>query len=116
MNETTQNLLDVFANLEPWSLPVPLFRLYYNDQGQPIEYTQEDKPGNYIDVDPVIFRDRPMNVLVINGTLTTIQPTSKVKKLSPSSMGVCCDVRDICVVVNETQAHTKWSLKINETN
>lgn len=116
MNETTQNLLDVFANLEPWSLPVPLFRLYYNNQGHPIEYTQEDKPGNYIDVDPVTFRDGSMNVRVINGVLIPIQPVKKVKKLRPSSSGVCCDIRDVCVVVDSAQVHTKWSLTTNETN
>jgi hypothetical protein len=117
MNETTQNFLEVWNNLEPWTPPVVLFRLYYDDTGAPIEYSHEDKPGNYIDIDPAIFRDQARNVRVVNRQLIKIASRITVTKLIPhTNIGTCCAVEDVCVVVNDDEAHLKWSLKRNETN
>ena len=117
MNETTQNFLEVWTSLESWTPPVVLFRLYYDNTGAPIEYSHEDKPGNYIDVDPATFRDQSMNVRVVNEQLIKIAPRITVSKLVPhTSIGTCCAVEDVCVVVNNTEPHVKWSLKHNETN
>jgi hypothetical protein len=117
MNETTQNFLEVWNSLDPWTPPVVLFRLYYNDTGSPIEYSHEDKPGNYIDVDPETFRDQSLNVRVVNGRLIKIAPRITVTKLVPhTDIGTCCAVQDVCVVVDHNEPHVKWSLKHNETN
>ena len=116
MNETTKNFLDVFANLPPWEPPVVLFRLYYNDQGNPIEYSHEDKPGNYIDVDPNTFRDQPQDVRVVNNVLVKLPKRTLVKKITPNGLGICCSPNDVTVVVSSEQPHTRWSLKTNETN
>jgi hypothetical protein len=117
MNETTQNFLEVWNSLEPWAPPVVLFRLYYNDDGSPIEYSHEDKSGNYIDVDPETFRKQSLNVRVVNGQLIKIAPRITVTKLVPhTGTGTCCAVEDVSVVVNTTETHIKWSLKRNETN
>ncbi len=117
MNETTQNFLEIWNNLEPWIPPVVLFRLYYDTTGAPIEYSHEDKPGNYIDVDPATFRDQSMNVRVVNGQLIKIAPKITVTKLVPhTDIGTCCTVEDVCVVVKDNEPHVKWSLKRNETN
>jgi hypothetical protein len=117
MNETTQNFLDVFNNLEPWTLPVVLFRLYYNDQGRPIEYSQEDKPGKYIEVDPVTFQAQSMNIRVVDGKIVQIVPPQIVTKLVPGTEdGICCHAQDVCIVVSKNQPHVKWNLETNETN
>jgi hypothetical protein len=117
MNETTQNFLEVFNNLEPWTLPVLLFRLYYDDQGRPIEYSHEDKPGKYIKVDPVTFQIHAINICIIDGKIVQIVPPQTVTKLVPSTVdGICCNPKDVCVVVAEDQPHVKWNLETNETN
>ena len=117
MNETTQNFLEVFNNLEPWALPIVLFRLYYNEQGRPIEYSHEDKPGKYIDVDPIAFQTQSMNIRVVDGKIIQIIPPQVVTKLVPSTInGVHCHAQDVCVVVAENQPHIKWNLETNETN
>lgn len=117
MNKTTQNFLEIWNNLEPWTPPVVLFRLYYDDSGAPIEYSHEDKPGNYIDIDPATFRDQPPNVRIINGQLIKIAPKITVTKLVPhTDIGTCCAVDDVCVVVSSNEPYVKWSLKRNETN
>jgi hypothetical protein len=117
MNETTQNFLEVFNNLEPLVVPVVLFRLYYDDLGRPIEYSHEDRPGKYIDVDPVTFQIRPMNICIVDGKIVQIVPPQIVTKLAPNNVdGICCDPQDVCIVVAEDQPHIKWNLETNETN
>lgn len=100
------------------SMPEPaktLFRLYYDEQGRPIEYSHDDKPGNYINVDPETFRDQSPWVRVVNNQLIRITPPVQVKKLTPG-IGTACHPQDICVVVDPATPHTKWSLRTNETN
>ncbi|CAB4138024.1 hypothetical protein UFOVP328_217 [uncultured Caudovirales phage] len=117
MNETTQNFLEVWNSLDPWTAPVVLFRLYYDDLGAPIEYSHEDKPGNYIDVDPETFRIQSWNVRVVNTQLIKVLPKIAIDKLVPDSdAGTTCSDKDVCIVVSHNEPHTKWSLKRNETN
>lgn len=115
MDETTQNFLQVFGNLPEWQLPKVHFRLYHDDQGRPIEYSQEDKPGNYIDISPEVFRDQPQNVRVVDGQLHYLESRQISRKIVPGTeVGVPCDPRDVCVVVRETLPHIKWSVKTYE--
>lgn len=117
MNETTKNFLEVFNDLEPWTPPVVLFRLYYNDQGHPIEYSHEDKPGKYIEVDPLTFQIQAMNIRIVDGKIVQIIPPQIVTKLVPSTAnGICCDPKDVCIVVSADQPHTKWTITNNEIN
>lgn len=110
MNETTKNFIEVFSTLEPWQLPAVLYRLYYDDRGHPLEYSHEDRPGNYIDVTPEIFRSSPMNVRVIDRQLKLIDSALTTKKLVPAQKeGVCCDPRDVCVIVSPNLKHIKWT-------
>ena len=96
--------------------PCPVFyRLYYSDDGAPIIYSMEDLPGNYIDVDQKTYVLAPFNVRVITGQLTYIKPVITVKKLQPDTTnGTACDPRDVCVVVDADQPHTKWTIVNNE--
>lgn len=91
------------------------YRLYYNEHGEPLFYTMEDLPGNYIEIDQETFTQSPSNVRVVNGLLKRIT-TSAIRKLVPADNGTCCDPRDICVVVNAEQTHQKWSIKRYEPN
>ena len=94
----------------------PIYRLYYGEEGEPLFYSMEDKPGNYIDIDQATFNRASSQVRVVNGQLvsTSIHKTSR--KLVPSTQGVACDPRDVCVVVDPEQTHTKWNVKTYEQN
>jgi hypothetical protein len=97
--------------------PNPIFhRLYYNDNGSPIIYSMEHLPGNYIEVDQSTYVLAPFNVRVIDGTLVYVKPVITVNKLQPNIDGTACDPRDVCVVVNVDQPHTKWTKVSNELN
>jgi len=115
MNETTQNFLEVFSNLEPWQPPVVFWRLYYDEAGFPLFYTQEDKPGNYIDVTPEQYQRASMRVRVREGKLIELN-TTPVKKLVPWETGTPCYPTDVSIVVSPETEHQRWRLKTNETN
>ena len=115
-NETTENFWAVWNSFE-WPEPKTVFyRLYYNDDGTPIVYSQEELPHKYIDVDPATFMNANMNVAVINEELIFKQPSVTVNKLQPAERGTTCDVRDVCVVVKEDQPNRRWAIKTNEIN
>ena len=98
---------------EFWSIlhdipePKPIFwRLYYNDAGEPVCYSMEDQPGNYIDIDAETFALAPWNVRVVNGQLKYIT-TRTSQKIVPSTAGTQCHPQSVTVVV--TQHGTHWS-------
>jgi hypothetical protein len=99
-------------------VPKPIFyRLYYDINGRPIIYSMEDLPDNYIEVDQSTYALSPFNVRVVNNQITYINPVVTVKKLQPNTLtGIACDPRDVCVVVNTDQPHTKWNIVNNEIN
>lgn len=109
---TPEEFWSIWQASEPDYKPV-LFRLYYDNQGNLIDYSHDDRPGNYIDVDPEFFRLQPRNVKVVDNTLTIIDTTNQTKKLSPNIFGISCDVRDVCVIISK-EPNTKWSLKTYE--
>ena len=98
---------------EFWSIlhsmpePLPVFwRLYYNDQGQPVCYSMEDLPGNYIDIDAETFGLAPANVRVVDNKLKYIT-TRTSDKLVPSTSGTLCHPQNVAVIVE--QNGTPWS-------
>lgn len=117
MNENAQNLLEAMSQVK-WSEPQPVcYRLYYDDHGNPVIYSMEDLPGNYIEVDPQTYAIGSFRVRVVDQKLIHVQPKIQVKKLQPNTeTGTPCSAFDVCVVVPEQQPHTKWKLSNNEAN
>lgn len=91
-------------------------RLYYDDSGEPLFYATEDLPGNYIDVDSATFSRASSRVRVINGQIVSTATHRVSRKLVPADHGTACDSRDVCVVVDSEQTHTKWTIKNYEQN
>jgi hypothetical protein len=109
MSEITEQ--EFWAIMQAMPKPKSIFyRLYYNDDGSPIIYSMEDLPGNYIEVDQETYVLAPFNVKVTSGKLVYIKPVITVKKLRPGIDGTTCYPRDVCIVVNANQLHTKWGL------
>ena len=94
----------------PDNIDKPLYRLYYNDLGEPLFYSMEDLPGNYIEVDAETFRSGPVNCRIVDGQMLLIKSTT-VHKLRPGPAGTACHPQDVCIVVSESDPHTKWSLQ-----
>ena len=115
MNETTENFWQVWNSLEPWQPPVVFWRLYYDELGLPMFYSQEDVPGNYIDVTPEQYRRSSMNVRVRAGRLIELD-SAVIKKKIPAATGTPCCPTDVSIVVHESTVHQCWRYGINETN
>lgn len=97
--------------------PRPIFyRLYHHDDGTPICYSMEELPHNYIELTAEQYHQSPPNVRVVDGQMVVVKPANIVKQLVPGSEGIPCHPNDICIVVNEAEPHTKWSIKTNETS
>ena len=88
----------------------PEYRLYHDENGFPLFFSMEQLPGNYIVVDQETYINSPRHIRVFDGKLVVYQ-TNFAKKIVPVGYGQACDPRNVCVVVDIEQAHTKWSLK-----
>jgi len=110
---TPEQLQQLFqAALEPQQ---PFFRLYYDDQGNPLFYSMADEPGIYIEISQEQYHRNNSNVRVRDGQLVEVT-WSTTTKLVPSNSGSPCHHDNVAVIVAEDQPHTKWSKQTYESN
>ena len=88
----------------------PLRRLYHDDRGLPLFYSQEDLPGKYIDVTAAQFMIGSMRVRVRDGKLVENQRL-ETPKLVPGDSGTPCHPQDVLIIVSETKSHQRWQIK-----
>jgi hypothetical protein len=93
----------------------PFYRLYHDDQGQPLFYSMADEPGTYIEIDQETFARGATNVRVRNGKLVEVTWSTTVK-LVPGNSGSPCHPDNVAVIVAEDQPHTRWSKQTYESN
>ena len=102
---------EFWAALAPLPDPIlPTYRLYYDDNGLPLFYSMEDRPGKYVEIDQATFSTSPSNVRIVDGKLKFLK-SSTLLRLHPSDTGTPCDPTNVSIVVDESQLHTKWTLK-----
>ena len=107
---------DFWSILHSMPEPKPVFyRLYHNDQGNPLFYSMEDEPGTYIEIDHETFARKPMNVRVCDGKLIEVVWQTTFK-LVPGNSGSPCHPDNVAVIVTKDQPHTKWSKQTYESN
>jgi len=94
-----------------WPDPPPqIWRLYYDDQGLPLFYSQEDLPGKYVAVTPEQYVAKNFRVRVVDGQLQEYQRRT-VRKLIPGQYGTPCHPDDVSLVVNPQYSHRRWKLE-----
>lgn len=98
-----------FWNNFQWSEPQPvLFRLYYDAQGRPLEYSQEDHEGQYLDITPEQWVLADFRVRVIDGQIVPQDPPLP-PKLKPADTGTRCHPLDVCIVIDQ-EPYQAWSM------
>jgi hypothetical protein len=113
MSNTTDNFWAVWgASVDQEPAPI-FYRLYHDDQGYPLFYSMENLPGNYIEIDQETYVQSSSKVRVVDGKLKKNNLASTAK-LVPSDTGTPCHPDNVCIVVSENQAHTKWSFRKND--
>jgi len=105
MNET-----EFWAAFKPIEAKPILYRLYYDDQGFPLFFSQEDLPGNYIDITREEYVNPPKHFKVVNGSIVLIE-TSIIRRLYHDETGTPCHPTDVSVVVDSSEPNIKWSMK-----
>ena len=111
MSDNDRIFLD-FWNTFQWPEPVEiLYRLYHNADGEPIVYSHEDLPGQYIEVTQEQYQAHDYRVRVVDGKLIS-RPQNLIttRKLVPADSGTACHPADITIVVTDT-FNQKWKLK-----
>lgn len=105
-----------------WNEVVPMahhelvYRLYHDDQGQPLFYSMEPRSGNYIDITPEQFAAADSHVRVVNGHLIKIQrPGTKKLVVSADQSGTACAIHSVTIVTDQQPARY-WKLKSHEQN
>jgi hypothetical protein len=110
---TPEQFWSILHNM-PEPLPVS-YRLYHDDQGQPLFYSMETVPGTYIEIDQATFARSASNVRVRDGRLVEIT-WATTTKLVPGNSGSPCHPDNVAVIVTEDQPHTRWSKRTYESN
>jgi hypothetical protein len=113
INESTEDYVMVFEapKIEP-----PEFRLYYDEEnGKVLFYTCEKPEGKFIIVDQVTFACARMDLRVVEGRLTSGNPSAVITKLMPDeTTGIDCLIEDISIVSKGSTEIQKWKLNVYE--
>ena len=110
MDDAERALLQGLAMVTWPDTPPQIWRLYHDDQGLPLFYSQEDLPGKYIDVTPEQYVTKNFRVRVVNGQLQEYQRKT-VKKLIPGQYGTSCHLGDVSLIVDPQHPHRRWKLE-----
>jgi hypothetical protein len=114
MNDTTENFWEAFANWEEPILIEPTYRLYHDENGNPLFYSMEAVEGNYIDIDKETYTASPSNVRIVDGKLRYTNTGATIRKLVPSTTGTACHPTNVLIIVDDNTPNTKWTLKTYE--
>lgn len=97
--------------LEMVQVPAPPtleFRLYHDEQGQPLFYSMEDLPGRYICIDADTFAQGRYDLRVVDGQIRRAQQ-SRPGKIKPSLEGVACHATNAMIV--DPTSSSYWKLQ-----
>jgi hypothetical protein len=100
---------DVIKNRKPVQRQEFLdeYRLYYNEDGSPREYSRTELEGNYIVVNKQEFYEGRFDVRIEDGKLINPNRITQYRKLVPSKEGVETIAEDV-TIIGQGQ---KWKVK-----
>ena len=104
------NEQEFWTVLRPIETTTAFYRLYHDDQGNPLFFSQEDLPGKYIELDQSTYNTPHTHIKVIDGKLVTLDTSSAVTKLTPTEYGVPCHPQDVSIVVDTALPHKIWNI------
>jgi hypothetical protein len=103
------NEAEFWSALSPTEIKPVEYRLYYGERGEPLFFSQEDLPGNYINVSKEVYVNSPAHIQVVDGVLVILNNVS-ISKIIPSRQGIPCHPQDVSIVVDEKSPYIKWNI------
>lgn len=91
------------------------YRLYYNDQGEPLFYTMETLAGNYLVIDQETYAEGNYAVRVVDGKIRKPALNCVIKLVPSSDTGTLCLSNDVSIISNSTTGQ-HWKLKTHENH
>jgi len=105
---TNEEIFREFWKNHQWVEPKPVsYRLYYNEQGLPVEYSMQDNPGAWLELTPEQFAMADMRVRVVDGVLT-LPPPPAPPRLVVAESGTPCHPWSVLLIVDARQPHRSW--------
>ena len=109
LDNAMSNLFELLSQMETTKIE-PEYRLYYDlESGEPLYYSMEDLPGDYITVDKKIYEEGRYDVKIVDGKLLRLS-VKKSQKLIPSDSGTPTAKDNVLIV--DPNSDFKWKLKI----
>lgn len=75
------------------------YRIYYDDNGEVLCYTNETLEGNYLLVDSLTFAEARMDIKILGGKIIRSIEGTVVTRLVPAMFGTRCAEEDMCIIV-----------------
>ena len=103
------DLITVLQNI-PKTQSSIFYRLYHDSDGNPLFYSMEDLPGQYIEITLEQFARANSHVRVINGRL--LEKKFLSPKLVPDDhQGQACLLNNVSIISDSNKPHQKWKLQ-----
>jgi hypothetical protein len=117
MNETTKNFIEAIDAWQQSAAPADpvTYRLYYDDAGNPVCYSMEQLPGQFVEITAAQFARSDAHVQVRDGVICSV-PKPVPAHLVPAAQGTACADGDVSIVVDDQQPHLKWKLSGQHDN
>lgn len=109
--DTIKQFWDEVEKLLVNNEPKIFYRLYYDTDGNPLYYSMEDLPGNYIELDKETYALADSKVKVKNGKLYKLNLNDTVKLVPYTTSGFLCHMNDVTVITNIVNDGVFWNLK-----
>ena len=110
MNE--QEFLDFWKNFQwPEQLPVT-YRLYYDSDGKPIEYSMEQHDGDYVEITHEQYQHRDFLVVVRDGKIVSLRKDTIPKMKPVDQDGTPCHPQDVAVIVSADTPNKRWKVDL----
>lgn len=106
MIDSNHEFFQALADIKWPEIKPTLYRLYHDDQGRPLFYSQEHLDGKYIDITPDEYIQARMDVRVESGRLIR---DKQIPKLKPQDHGTLCHPCDVSLVT-QSDLGRKWAL------
>lgn len=101
------------SELEPTVSTEIEYRLYYDTNGEPLYYTCEDLPGNYVVVSTEVYAQGRYDCKIIAGQIR-YPAQIKYAKLVPGTKGTACYIKDVSIISNTETDSQYWKLRTYE--